>query len=59
MDVFTRYLALELGIQGVPANLVAPGAVFGGETMQDNAGLRGRVGLPGAVCATASARFYT
>ncbi len=55
VDVFTRYLALELGGRGIAANVVAPGAVFGGGAMQDNPEMRtyvagatalGRVGLP-------------
>lgn len=55
VDVFTRYLALELGPRGIAANVVAPGAIFGGGAMQDTPELRayvagvtalGRVGLP-------------
>jgi len=55
VDVFTRYLALELGARGIAANVVAPGAVFGGGAMQDTPEMRsyvaqmtalGRVGLP-------------
>lgn len=55
IDVYTRYLALELGPRGIRANVVAPGAIFGGSTMQDSPEMRqfvagitalGRVGLP-------------
>ncbi|UHG94153.1 SDR family NAD(P)-dependent oxidoreductase [Spirosoma oryzicola] len=55
IDVFTRYLALELGGRGISANTVAPGAVFGGGAMEDTPAMRnfvagvtalGRVGLP-------------
>ncbi|QIP17105.1 SDR family oxidoreductase [Spirosoma aureum] len=55
VDVFTRYLALELGGRGISANVVAPGAVFGGGAMEDTPAIReyvagitalGRVGLP-------------
>ncbi|MCF0069554.1 SDR family oxidoreductase [Dyadobacter sp. CY261] len=55
IDVYTRYLALELGARRISANVVAPGAVFGGSTMQDSPEIRawvqsmtalGRVGLP-------------
>ena len=55
VDVFTRYLALELGGRGIAANVVAPGAVFGGGAMEDTQPMReyvagitalGRVGLP-------------
>lgn len=55
VDVFTRYLALELGGRGIGANVVAPGAVFGGGTLDDSPQMRdyvagatalGRVGLP-------------
>lgn len=55
VDVFTRYLALELGTRGIAANVVAPGAVFGGGAMPDTPEMRtyvaqmtalGRVGLP-------------
>lgn len=55
VEVFTRYLALELGARGIAANVVAPGAVFGGGAMPDTQPMRdyvtgatalGRVGLP-------------
>ena len=55
VEVFTRYLALELGARGISANVVAPGAVFGGGAMVDTPAMReyvagatalGRVGLP-------------
>ena len=55
VDVYTRYLALELGERGISANVVAPGAIFGGGTMGDTPEMRayvksmtalGRVGEP-------------
>lgn len=55
VEVFTRYLAVELGARGIAANVVAPGAIFGGAAMTDTPELRayvaqitalGRVGLP-------------
>jgi NAD(P)-dependent dehydrogenase (short-subunit alcohol dehydrogenase family) len=55
IDVYTRYLALELGARGISVNVVAPGAIFGGGAMQDSPEIRnfvagitalGRVGLP-------------
>lgn len=39
IEVFTRYLAKELGHRGITANVVAPGAIatdFGGGTNRDN-----------------------
>jgi NAD(P)-dependent dehydrogenase (short-subunit alcohol dehydrogenase family) len=55
VEVFTRYLAVELGPRGIAANVVAPGAIFGGGAMTDTPEMRayvaqltalGRVGLP-------------
>ncbi|MBE9462652.1 SDR family NAD(P)-dependent oxidoreductase [Dyadobacter subterraneus] len=55
VDVYTRFLALELGARGISANVVAPGAIFGGAAMEDTPEMRayvagvtalGRVGLP-------------
>ena len=55
VEVFTRYLAVELGARGIAANVVAPGAIFGGGAMTDTPEMRayvaqitalGRVGLP-------------
>ncbi|SHM76063.1 SDR family NAD(P)-dependent oxidoreductase [Chitinophaga sp. CF418] len=55
IDVYTRYLAVELGAREIAANVVAPGAIFGGGAMEDNPDIRkfvagitalGRVGLP-------------
>lgn len=55
VDVFTRYLAVELGARGIAVNVVAPGAIFGGGAMTDTPEMRafvaqatalGRVGLP-------------
>lgn len=58
IEVFTRYLAKELGSRGIAANVVAPGAIetdFGGGAVRDNQELNkqvasatalGRVGLP-------------
>ncbi|MFD0940438.1 SDR family NAD(P)-dependent oxidoreductase [Pedobacter boryungensis] len=58
IEVFTKYLAKELGPRGIAANVVAPGAIetdFGGGVVRDNEQLNaviasntalGRVGLP-------------
>ena len=58
IEVFTRYLAQELGSRGIGANVVAPGAIetdFGGGVVRDNKQINeyiasatalGRVGLP-------------
>ncbi|TRW27134.1 SDR family oxidoreductase [Flavobacterium zepuense] len=43
IDVYTRYLALELGARGITANVVAPGAVFGGGAMEDTPEIRTHV----------------
>jgi NAD(P)-dependent dehydrogenase (short-subunit alcohol dehydrogenase family) len=58
IEVFTKYLAKELGSRGIAVNVVAPGAIetdFGGGVVRDNEQLNaviasntalGRVGLP-------------
>lgn len=58
MEVLTRYQAKELGVRGISANIIAPGAIetdFGGGMVRDNAEINqqiaaqtalGRVGLP-------------
>lgn len=58
VEVFTRYLAKELGVRGIKANTVAPGAIetdFGGGHVRDNEQVNqfvrnstalGRAGLP-------------
>ena len=58
IEVFTKYLAKELGSRSIVVNVVAPGAIetdFGGGVVRDNVDLNsyvaaqtalGRVGLP-------------
>jgi NAD(P)-dependent dehydrogenase (short-subunit alcohol dehydrogenase family) len=58
IEVYTRYLAKELGSRGITANTVAPGAIetdFGGGAVRDNANYKkqvaavtalGRAGVP-------------
>jgi NAD(P)-dependent dehydrogenase (short-subunit alcohol dehydrogenase family) len=58
IEVLTRYLGKELGVRGIAANVVAPGAIetdFGGGRVRDNKEINahiagqtalGRVGLP-------------
>jgi NAD(P)-dependent dehydrogenase (short-subunit alcohol dehydrogenase family) len=58
VEVWTRYLAKELGARKIAVNVVAPGAIetdFGGGAVRDNAQVNqfiasqtalGRVGLP-------------
>ena len=61
IEVFTRYLAVELGKRGIAVNTFAPGAIetdFGGGTVRDNENVNkhiasvtalGRVGMPGDI----------
>ncbi|MBC8081934.1 MAG: SDR family oxidoreductase [Hymenobacter sp.] len=53
VEVFTRYLALELGSRGIAANVVAPGAVFGGGAMPDTPEMRAWVAQATALGRTA------
>ena len=67
IEVFTRYLASELGARRITANTLAPGAIatdFGGGGVRDNAQVNaqiagmtalGRVGLPDDIGALAAA----
>lgn len=53
VEVFTRHLALELGSRGITANVVAPGAVFGGGAMTDTPEIRAWVAQMTALGRTA------
>ncbi|WP_138469023.1 SDR family NAD(P)-dependent oxidoreductase [Poseidonocella sp. HB161398] len=66
VEVFARYLAVELGPRGISVNVLAPGAIetdFGGGMIRDNAQVNahvagvtalGRVGLPDDIGAAAA-----
>jgi NAD(P)-dependent dehydrogenase (short-subunit alcohol dehydrogenase family) len=67
VEVFTRYLARELGPRGIAVNVIAPGATateFGGGALRDNEQVRahlgsqiamGRVGEPGDIAGAITA----